>query len=137
MHLTAHVKIFSRNLSLLYISRLRTTMCNWKHRCPLNSHKIYLSFKKGLFLPSTLLEAPTIPLRNPASKNPALLHVTRGQRDDLFVYHTKEDRKYYQYHKSQINKKPINLKCIYANTKKCKISLIILPRKKDLIKNGD
>ena len=61
-------------------------------------------------------------------KNPALLHVTRGQRDD---YHTKEDRKYYQYHKSQINKKSINLKCIYANTKKCPASLIILPRKKN------
>ena len=49
--------------------------------------------------------------------NPALYHITRGQRDDSFVYHTEEDRKYYQYHKLNINKKSINLQCMYARRK--------------------
>ena len=65
-----------------------------------------------------------------------LMHLTRGQRDESFVNHTKEDRKYYQYHKSQINIKSINLKCIYAESKNCKAKVTILPLKKDLIING-
>ena len=70
-------------------------------------------------------------------KNPALKHETRVQRDNSFVYHTKEDRKYFRYHKSQINKKLIDLKCIYANTKQCMASLKILPKNKNLIKNEE
>jgi hypothetical protein len=46
-------------------------------------------------------------------KNPALSHVTREQRDDLFVYQTKKRPKVLlvpklMVHKSQINKKSIN-----------------------------
>jgi hypothetical protein len=70
-------------------------------------------------------------------KNPALIHVTRGQKDNSFVYHTKEDRKYFQYHTSQINKKSIDLKCIYANTKQCIASFKILPNNTNLIKNAE
>ena len=63
MHLKVDVIIFSRNESVFDFSRLRTTIYNWKNKRSLNSHKIYLSFKKSLFFPSKLLEAPTIPLR--------------------------------------------------------------------------
>ena len=69
--------------------------------------------------------------------NPALYHITRGQRDDSFVYHTKEDRKYYQYHKLNINKKSINLQCMYARRKKCTAQLTITANKDGLIKKGE
>jgi hypothetical protein len=62
MHLKVDVIIFSKNKSIFDFSRLRTTIYNWKDKRSLNSHKRYLSFKNGLFFPSTLLEAPTIPL---------------------------------------------------------------------------
>ena len=62
MHLKVDVIIFSRNESVFDFSRLRTTIYNWKNKRSLNSHKRYLSFKNALFFPSTLLEAPTIPL---------------------------------------------------------------------------
>ena len=64
MHLKVDVIIFSRNESVFDFSRLRTTIYNWKNKRSLNSHKRYLSFKNALFFPSTLLEAPTIPLSN-------------------------------------------------------------------------
>jgi hypothetical protein len=63
MHLKVDVIIFSKNESIFDFSRLRTTIYNWKNKRSLNSHKRYLSFKNALFFPSTLLEAPTIPLR--------------------------------------------------------------------------
>jgi hypothetical protein len=63
MHLKVDVIIFSRNESVFDFSRLRTTIYNWKNKRSLNSHKRYLSFKNALFFPSTLLEAPTIPLK--------------------------------------------------------------------------
>jgi hypothetical protein len=62
MHLKVDVIIFSRNESVFDFSRLRTTIYNWKNKRSLNSHKRYLSFKNAIFFPSTLLEAPTIPL---------------------------------------------------------------------------
>ena len=64
MHLKVDVMIFSKNESIFDFSRLRTTIYNWKNKRSLNSHERYLSFKKGLFSPSKLLEAPTIPLIN-------------------------------------------------------------------------
>jgi hypothetical protein len=51
-----------------------------------------------------------INLEKGTRKNLFLMHVTRGQQGDSFVYHRKEDRKYFQYHKLQINKNTINLK---------------------------
>jgi hypothetical protein len=63
MHLKVDVIIFSKNESILDLSRLRTTIYNWKNKRSLNSHKRYLSYKKGLFFSSTLLKAPTIPLK--------------------------------------------------------------------------
>jgi hypothetical protein len=62
MHLKVDLIIFSKNESIFDFSRLRTTINNWKNKRSLNSHKRYLSFKKGLFFPSKLLNAPTIPL---------------------------------------------------------------------------
>jgi hypothetical protein len=62
MHSKVDVIIYSKNESIFDFSRLRTTIYNWKNKHSLNSHKRYLSFKKGLFFPSKLLEAPTIPL---------------------------------------------------------------------------
>ena len=63
IHLKIDVIIFSNNESIFDFSRLRTTIYNWQNKRSLNSHKRYLSLKNGLFSPSTLLEAPTIPLR--------------------------------------------------------------------------
>jgi hypothetical protein len=59
------VIIFFKNESVFDFSRLRTTIYNWKNKRSLNSHKRYLSYKKGLFSLSKLLEAPTIPLKRP------------------------------------------------------------------------
>ena len=47
---------------------------------------------------------------NGTRKNPFLLHLTSGQKDNSRVFHFKESRKYFQYHISTINKKSINLK---------------------------
>jgi hypothetical protein len=65
MHLKVNVILFSKNESIFDFPRLRTTIYNWKNKIfSLNSHKRYLSFKKVLFFSMTLLEAPTIPLRD-------------------------------------------------------------------------
>jgi hypothetical protein len=63
MHLKVDVIIFLKMNQIFDFSRLRTTIYNWKNKRSLNSHKRYLSFQKGLFFSSTLLEAPTIPLK--------------------------------------------------------------------------
>jgi hypothetical protein len=60
-----HVIILSKNESIFDFSRSRNTINNWKNKRLLHSHKRYLIFKNGLFFSSTLLEAPTIPLRIP------------------------------------------------------------------------
>ena len=49
--------------------------------------------------------------------NPFILHVTRGQRDNSYVFHFKENRKYYQYHQSSVNKSSVNLRCMYSKSK--------------------
>ena len=73
---------------------------------------------------------------NGTRKNPFLLHFTSGQKDDSRVFHFKENRKYFQYHISNINKKSINLKCIYFRSQKCKATLTVLPKDPNLIKFG-
>jgi hypothetical protein len=62
MHLTAHVKIFSKNESIFDFSRLRTTIYKWKNKRSLNSHKRYLSFKNGLFFPQHIAGSTHNPL---------------------------------------------------------------------------
>ena len=70
-------------------------------------------------------------------KNPILFHVTRGQRDDSFIFHTKEDRKYFQYNKTSINKSSIQLKCMYATRKNCSAQLSIIANKPNRIQKGE
>ena len=67
--------------------------------------------------------------------NPFILHVTRGQRDNSYVFHFKENRKYYQYHPASVNKSSVNLRCMYSKLKKCPATLTITPNNSDLIQN--
>jgi hypothetical protein len=76
-----------------------------------------------------------VPYRN--KKKPILLHVTLGQRDDSLIFHTKEDKKYFQYHKTSINKSSIQLKCMYATRKNCSAQLSIIANKPNLIQTGE
>ena len=43
---------------------------------------------------------------NGTRKNPFLLHLTSGQKDNSRVFHFKESRKYFQYHILEENAKP-------------------------------
>ena len=64
---------------------------------------------------------------------PFLLYVTRGQRDDSFISHFKEDGLYFQYSAFSIRKSGLILKCIYCVRKKCPAKLEVIAMKKDLI----
>ena len=66
-----------------------------------------------------------------------LLHVTRGQRDDSFISHFKEDGLYFQYSAFSIRKSGLILKCIYCVRKKCPAKLEVIAMKKDLIVRGE
>jgi hypothetical protein len=46
-------------------------------------------------------------------QKPELLFVTRGEKENSLLFHTKENRKFFQYRQKSVNLKSIVLMCIY------------------------
>ena len=53
-------------------------------------------------------------------KNPLLIYVTKGGKDDCLIFHTKEESNYYQYRAKSVLKKSITLMCIYSRNSRAK-----------------
>ena len=67
-------------------------------------------------------------------KNPFLIHVTSGERDNSHVFHCKEDNKYFQYHIKNVNKASVNLTCMYKKSRKCPATVTLVPSNQNMIK---
>ena len=67
-------------------------------------------------------------------KNPFLMHLTSGERDNSHVFHFKEDNKYFQYHINNVYKKSLNLICMYRKLKKCPATVSLVPNNPNTIK---
>ena len=62
------------------------------------------------------------------------MHLTSGERDNSHVFHFKEDNKYFQYHINNVNKKSLNLICMYRKLKKCPAKVSLVPKNPNTIK---
>ena len=71
-----------------------------------------------------------------ASRKPEIIYVTKGGKDNSFIFHFKENGKFFQYRAKCINKKSILLICIYKRNSRsidCQAFITITPNHEGLI----
>ena len=68
-------------------------------------------------------------------KNPNFLYTSHGGRNKSVIYHTEEEGKLYQYHKSSVNRDDVSLYCMYRKNRRanCRAEFKAKPKNDEFI----